>query len=41
MPIFDNQKKKIIKVTFGFTEFLSMHQKSIYSFNSFLRYSQL
>ena len=31
---------KIIKVTFGFPEFLSKHQKPIYSINSFLSYSQ-
>ena len=31
---------KVIKVTFGFPEFLSKHQKPIYSINSFLSYSQ-
>ena len=32
------QPPKIIKVTFGFPKFLSPHQKSVYSINSFLRY---
>ena len=37
MPIFDHHHLKIIKVTFGFSEFLSTHRKSIYSINSYLR----
>ena len=32
--------QKIIKVTFGFLEFLLTHQKSVYFINSFLRYGQ-
>ena len=40
MPIFDQHLPKIIKVTFDFSEFLSTQQKSVYSNNSFLRYSQ-
>ena len=39
--IFDYHHPKIIKVTFAFSEFLSTHQKSVYSLNSFLRYNQL
>ena len=31
---------KIIKVIFGFSEYLSAYQKSLYSIKSFLRYSQ-
>ena len=34
---FDHQHLKIIKVTFGFPKYLSTHQKSVYSINSFLR----
>ena len=40
MPIFDQNLPKNIKVTFDFSEFLSTQQKSVYSNNSFLRYSQ-
>ena len=36
-----NHHSKIINVTFGFPEFLSTFQKSVYSINSFLRYSQI
>ena len=38
--IIDNHYPKIIKTTFSFSEFSSTHQKSVYSINSFLRYSQ-
>ena len=40
MPISDQHNAKIIKVTFKFPEFLSTHQKSAYSTDSFLTYSQ-
>ena len=39
-PNFDHHQSKIITVNFGFSEFLSTHQKLVYSMNSFLRYSQ-
>ena len=41
MPIFNHDHPKIIRVTFGFAEFLSTCQKSVYSVNFFLRYSQI
>ena len=40
MPISDQHNAKIIKVTFKCPEFLSIQQKSAYSIDSFLRYSQ-
>ena len=39
-PIFDQHIAKIIKLTFKFSDFLSIHQKSAYSIDSFLTYGQ-
>ena len=40
MPIFDQTHPKIIEITFCFPEFAPPCKKSVYSINSFLRYSQ-
>ena len=39
--ILDHHHAKIIKVTFGFSEFLSIHQKYVYCIHSILRESIL
>ena len=36
----DHDHPKIIKATFSFPEFVSTHQKSVHSIDSFLKYSQ-
>ena len=39
MPIFNQAHRKIIWITFNFSEFVSARKRSAYSVNSFLKYS--